>query len=368
MRKILIVGMTDNYGGIESVIMSYYRAINKTRFQCDFLANTPVMAYEDEVAQLGGAVIHVPARHQHPAEFYRAVHDFFKNHAHEYSAIWLNCCSLANISYLSLAKRYGITKRIIHCHNAQNGEGKLRGVLHVLNRKRVRNMATDFWSCSNEASVWFYGDDFKDLAGYKFVPNTIDLAKYAYSSRTRNKIRHELGVADTSIVIGSVARFEPQKNPMGLVKIFNELHMINHHYRLLMIGKGELEKDIRSYVAEHSLRDDVQFLGIRHDTADLYQAMDIFMLPSLFEGFPVTLLEAQDNGLPTVLSSTITQEIDINNNLLRIDIRDTPQEIAQSIDAWHESLHAGRVNNDRVLESKYSISMQIREFEASLSE
>ncbi|MEK0217868.1 glycosyltransferase [Bifidobacterium mongoliense] len=368
MKKILVVGMTDNYGGIESVIMSYYRAIDKTRFQCVFLANTPVMAYEDEIAQLGGIVIHVPARHQHPVEFYRSVHTFFRNHAHEYSAIWFNCCSLANISYLSFAKRYGIAKRIVHCHNAQNGEGKLRGVLHALNRRRVRGVATDFWSCSNEASVWFYGDDFKNLTEYKFIPNTIDPNKFAYSSTTRRETRHELGVADTSIVIGNVARLEPQKNPAGLVRIFSELHKVDPRYQLFLIGKGELEEGIRSYVGEHGLRDDVHFLGIRHDIADLYQAMDMFMLPSLFEGFPVTLLEAQDNGLPTVLSSTITEEIDINDNLLRIDIKDAPRKIARSINAWYKLLPARRVIDNRVPESKYSISMQIRDFEASLSE
>ena len=135
MKKVLVFGMTENPGGVESVIMNYYRAMDRSRVQLDFLCNSDTVAYEEEIVALGGTVYKIPARRDGRRAFHQALDAFMAQHAREYCAIWVNVCSLANIDYLKAAKKYGIPKRIIHCHNAANGDSFLRGLLHRYNRR-----------------------------------------------------------------------------------------------------------------------------------------------------------------------------------------------------------------------------------------
>ena len=146
MYNVLVFGMTENPGGVESFLMNYYRRIDLERFHFDFLCNSydPV-AFEDEIHRMGGRTIHFTSRRRNPLRFKRELESFFVKHAGEYQAIWVNVNSLANIDYLKLAVKYGIPKRIIHSHNAQNMDTKLRGMLHEANRSKLGKYATDFW-------------------------------------------------------------------------------------------------------------------------------------------------------------------------------------------------------------------------------
>ena len=135
-KKVLVFGMTENPGGVESVIMNYYRNIDLKRVHFDFLCNSyEPIAYEDELTSNGAKCFHFVARSKNPIKYHKELKTFFKKHADEYSAIWVNVCSLANIDYLKLAKKYGISKRIIHSHNSENMDSKLRGKLHEYNKK-----------------------------------------------------------------------------------------------------------------------------------------------------------------------------------------------------------------------------------------
>ena len=157
MYRVLVFGMTENPGGVESFIMNYYRRIDRKKIRFDFLCNSyePV-AFEDEILAMGGRTFHFTARRQNPVRFKRELERFFSRHGRKYQAIWVNVNSLANIDYLKIARKYGIPKRIIHSHNAQNMDSRLRGVLHELNRSEVGKYATDFWACSEYAAKWFY--------------------------------------------------------------------------------------------------------------------------------------------------------------------------------------------------------------------
>ena len=177
MYKILVFGMTENPGGVESVIMNYYHYMDKNTFHFDFLCNSyNKIAFEEEIISNGSQTFHFPARSKNYKKYKKELKNFFENNASKYDAIWVNVCSLANIDYLKMAKKYGIKRRIIHSHNSQNMDSRLRGILHKYNKKRIAYYVTDFWSCSKEASEWFY--DSSIIKKSIIISNAIDVEKY----------------------------------------------------------------------------------------------------------------------------------------------------------------------------------------------
>ena len=169
MFNILIFGMNDNPGGVESFLMNYARNFDKTKVHMDFLCNTKVVAYENELTDMGCKVIKVTARRDNPVRYKKDMKAFFKEHAAEYDVIWVNLCSLANIDYLKMAKKYGIPVRIIHSHNSKNMDSRLRGILHKINKKKIGRIATDYWACSYEAAKWFYPDKIINSGQYRLI-------------------------------------------------------------------------------------------------------------------------------------------------------------------------------------------------------
>ena len=286
MKRVLVFGMTENPGGVESVIMNYYRHINHEKVQFDFLCNCPNIAYEKEIKALGGKVYKITARKNNYVKFKKELRDFMKNNAARYSVLWVNLCSLVNIDYLIEAKKNGIQKRIIHCHNSENDAGKIKGLVHAINKKRIDHFATDFWSCSEDASSWFFSE--KILAGekYKVIPNAIDVRKFERNNTVRYEVREEMGLKGKK-VIGHVGRFHFQKNHKFLISVFTELIKKDDNYQLILVGQGELETEIKELVEKKGITDKVTFCGVRNDLDRLYQAMDIFVLPSVFEGLAV---------------------------------------------------------------------------------
>lgn len=364
MKKILVFGITENPGGVESVIMSYYRSIDRNQIQFDFLCNTEEVAYEDEIKALGGTVYRIPARRDGRRIFYQALDRFMREHASEYHGIWVNVCSLANIDYLVYAKKYGISKRIIHCHNAENGDSFLRGMLHRLNRFRVKQVATDFWSCSDEASRWFFGSGFEKNKNYRYVTNAIDPYKFAANESVRSEYRRKLSVED-KFVVGHIGRFHFQKNHKFVLEVFRELKNIRPEAELLLIGQGDLMQETRQLAETMQIADSVQFLGVRSDIPQLYQAMDVFLFPSIFEGLPIVLLEAQANGLPCLISDRITSKIGVNRNLYRKRLDDSAKDWAASlVDAASEP---GRIVPTDFYESPFNIEKQVKLLETLLS-
>lgn len=364
MIKILVFGMTENPGGIESVIMNYYRRIDRSRIQFDFLCNTEVVAYESEMKALGGTIYRIPARRDGRKRFSQALDAFMRQNASQYHAIWVNVCSLANIDYLKYARKYGIGKRIIHCHNADNGDSILRGLLHRMNRFRISFLATDYWSCSDAASHWFYSRRIMDSGRYRLIYNAVDPVPFLPDREIREEYRKRLGCGD-KIVIGHVGRFHFQKNHRFVLQVFSELKKLEAQAVLWLAGQGELLEEMRQEAKRLHIENDVMFLGVRSDIPQLYQAMDAFLFPSVFEGLPIVLLEAQANGLPCLISDTIPKEIKINANLhvksLKAPAADWAQLLLQMVRT------EGRDSSGAFLQSPYNIEKQTRQLETLLS-
>lgn len=313
MKRILVFGITENPGGVESVIMNYYRNIDKSKIQFDFLCNTKDVAYQKEIISLGGKIYRITARSKNYKLYKEELEHFFKANSNKYSAIWVNVCSLANIDYLKIAQKYNIKTRIIHCHNAQNMDSSLRGLLHKFNKIFLSKYATDFWSCSKFASKFFYNSKIIKSNKYKIINNAIDLSSYIYNEKIRKNYRDELQINDKTVVYGNVGRMHFQKNQKFLLKIFMEILKKQNNAVLLLIGDGEDRKELEKIVKDNKISNKVRFLGVRNDVNKLLQAMDVFLFPSLFEGLPVALIEAQASGLLVVASSdNITDEVRID--------------------------------------------------------
>ncbi len=329
--KVLVFGMTDTAGGVESVIMNYYRHLDRSKIQFDFLCNNDTVAYSDEIESMGGKIIHIPMRSKDPKGYKAAMDSFFSQHASEYGAIWVNVCSLANVDYLSYAKKYGIPKRVIHSHNSENMDSRLRGLLHKFNRTRIQKLATDYWACSQEAADWFFPSKLQKSDKFWLVNNAIDLNKFAYNPYKREEVRKRMGVAD-QFVVGNVGRLHFQKNQEFLLLIFQEILKRKPDSVLWMIGKGEDEARLRAQIKQMGLEDKANLLLERSDIPDLLSAMDVFVMPSRFEGLSLAAVEAQAASLPCFLSAkVITETVKMTDYLDFIGLDESPAVWAEKI-------------------------------------
>lgn len=331
MYRVLVFGMTPNPGGVESFLMSYYKKIDKQKIHFDFLCNThEKIAYEQEIKSLGSKIFKVSMRSKHPIKYRNELKKFFKNNAQDYDCIWINVNSLANIDYLKLAKKYGIRRRIIHSHNSQNMDSKLRGVLHEINKGKIGKYATDFWACSNSAAEWFYGNDL--ISKVKIITNAISLNRVKYDEVKRKHVREKYNL-EKSYVIGNIGRLHFQKNQLFALDIMNELIKLIPNAKLVLVGDGPDKEELSKKIKKLNLTSYVLLVGRQKDISGWLSAFDLFLFPSKFEGLPIAGLEAQGNGLPILASDCIFEKNAIlNSNLQELSLnKDSSQKWAQTI-------------------------------------
>lgn len=300
--RILVTGFTANYGGVESLVMGYYREMKKLDDELvfDLLGYTDEPAYREEIARLGGKVYTVPSPKH--AGHRKALKAFFRVHGGEYDALWCNKCDLHDISYLQAARGY-IPKRILHAHSSRlNYDGVrmwLFGFLHRVHKAQASACATDLWACSDWAAEWMFPRH--RLGDVRFVPNAIRLETFAFDGEGRQTYRDQLSVSET--VYGCVGRLNENKNIAFALRTFRHVWEQQRDSYLLVVGTGELEAALKAEAASMPCKNNVVFLGMRQDVPQLLQAMDCLLMPSLFEGFPVASIEAQAAGLPVFAAS-----------------------------------------------------------------
>lgn len=328
--NILVFGMTANPGGVESVIMNYYRNINKEIIHFDFLCNSfDRIAYEDELINNGSKIFKISMRSKHPIKYHKELNNFFRSNSKNYDAIWVNLNSLANIDYLKLAKKYGIKKRIIHSHNSRNMDNNLRGILHKENKKNIGKYATDFWACSSDAANFFYNDKLRSKV--KIIKNAIDEKKDRFNKIKRDNIRKDYDLED-KFVIGNVGRLHFQKNQEFALKVLKEVKKLKKNAVLVLIGDGPDKEKLKNAAKKLKLEDSVKFLGVQKDIQAWLSAMDVFLFPSKFEGFGVAALEAEANGIPIISAKkNIPKELKINSNFYFMDLKESPKSWADKI-------------------------------------
>lgn len=343
--RVLVLDTVMDRGGAETMMMNYLRHFDREKVTYDFLVNRDYRAaYEDEIESLGSHVYRMcPMYPQYFGRYKREFRDFLKQHP-EYTVIHSN---LEERSYfpLRIAAELGVPVRIAHAHNRPVGFD-LKSVFREYFRMRLPKYVTHMFACGTEAGDWLFGKQNRDKVIQQ--RNAIDTAQYRYDPQVAAQVRQEFGVTDpNTFVLGHVGRFFPQKNHAFLIDIFAELHKQCPNSVLWLVGGGELNDElknqIRTKVDELGLHDSVRFLGVRSDVYRLLQGMDSFILPSLYEGLPVTMIEAQSAGLPCTISDRVPRQCDVTGNVQVVGLEDAPQTwAARVLDQHRQSLDADR--------------------------
>ena len=368
LKKVLVFGMTDNPGGMESCIMNYYRHVDKNKIHFDFLCNWESMVCEKEVKANGSKVYTIPQKSRNYKAYKRAMGTFFSEHADEYDVFWYNTCTLTNIDYLIYAKKYGIKKRIIHAHNSGNETSMIRGILHYVNKIRLGRYATDFWSCSMAAAVYFFIKKQIHSQKYRLINNAISTYNYKYDILIRNEVRKNLGLED-KYVIGHVGRFQFQKNHEFLIDIFYEYLKLDSRAVLMLVGQGEEEDAIRQKVINLGIEKSVLFMGVRTDVNRLLQAMDVFLLPSRFEGLPLVLIEAQTSGLRCLTTKNkVPYEVNVTGNVEFEELKENSIEWAHHIECMEKQPYDRKSCLDLITDAGYDILKEAEKMESYMCE
>ena len=307
-------------GGVESVIMNYYRHLDHSKIQFDFICDEDSTRIPyDEIKKLGGRVFLVP-KYQNLSKYLKALEKLFKEN--QYRIVHSNINTLSVFS-LYAAKKAGVPIRISHSHSTSNPKEWKRNLIKNTLRPFSKRYATDYFACSELAGRYLFGNKTFDRGEVKIIHNAIDIDKFRFDEVVRKKLRKEFGIKNSTIVIGHVGRFVQQKNHTFLVDVFKEYHKKNPDSKLLLVGSGPLEDEIKKKVERLDLEDSVLFLGQRDDINKLYSVMDVFCLPSLYEGLPVVGIEAQATGLPTIFSNRISKEVIVSSYAKIVSIQDT---------------------------------------------
>lgn len=312
-------------GGVESVVMNYYRNIDRSKVQFDFICdNDSTNIPYEEIEKLGGNIILVPP-YQKIFSYQKELTKILKENKYPIIHSHINTLS---IFPLAVAKKVGIPIRIAHSHSTTNKKEWKKNCLKQVLRPFSKIFATNYFCCSQLAGRWLFGNKEYDKGRVFLLNNAINIEKFKYDKTIRNQIRKELNISDNTLVIGHIGRFVHQKNHEFLLDIFKEIHKKNKDSVLLLAGQGPLEKYIKDKAKEHHLDNCIKFLGQRNDANKLYQAFDIFLLPSLYEGLPVVGVEAQAAGLLCILSNAMTEETKIISTTKFISLDETAQEWA----------------------------------------
>lgn len=316
VNRVLQVGISSFPGGVENAIMNYYRSINKLNIQFDFICIEDELAYSDEISKLGGKIYYIPNPKRNLKKFIYSFKQILNTN--NYQIVHFNLLSAANIIPLVIAKRMKLKKRIVHAHNSSIPRGKLRKILHYINKPLLRYLATDFIACSHIAANWLFGMKQNNVI---ILNNAINLEKFSYKEESRKEIRNDLKISNETFVIGHIGRFAEEKNHNFLIDTFSEFLKFNNNSKLILVGDGPEKEKIVCKINQLNLENKVYIIGEKHDVSKYYSAMDLFCMPSIFEGLGIVLIEAQATNLFCVCSDAITDEAILTDRVKKISLK-----------------------------------------------
>ena len=346
--------------GIETTLMNYYREIDRSQIQFDFLANKPVPGeYDEEIRSMGGRVfvspglnpLHYPQYKRFMAELLHSNPEIGILHAHNEA-----------MGYYALqsAKDAGLPVRIAHAHSTRIIRD-YKYPLKLVCKQLIPGAATDYWGCGRDAGIYYFGEKRWQASGF-VLRNAIDVSRFAFRQEIRDRLRQLHGL-ENCFVIGHVGRFNVAKNHSRLLDIFAEITKAVPEARLVLIGTGELEQSVKEKARDMGIQDKVLFLGQMPDVSEWYQAMDCFVLPSLFEGLPVVGIEAQAAGLPCFFSDRVTDEALLSPAARRVSLQAEDAEWAREILAVRQSETDRPRGMDVVRQAGYDIHVEARKLQ-----
>lgn len=324
IRILQAVNVMDR-AGLETMIMNHYRHIDRDLVQFDFLTHRQTRgAYDEEIEQLGGRIFRAPRLYpQNYIAYRKFMRRFFAEHT--YPVVHSHIDAMSAFP-LAMAQSCQVGARIAHSHN-DSVDMDFKYPIKQIARKRLPNIATHFWACSEEAGVYLFGE--KNRSKIHVVKNAIDLGDFCFASAKRALRRSELGLTDGQMLIGHVGRFSSVKNHLFIIKLLKELVCDGVDAVLALVGDGDLKDSIAKMASASGLSDRVRFLGLREDVNELLHAFDLFIYPSLHEGIPLALIEAQASGLPVLASDNVSAEALVLKNAQQLSLNAPMREWAQ---------------------------------------
>jgi glycosyltransferase involved in cell wall biosynthesis len=336
-----------NGGGVEQVILNYASKI-KDQVDFDIIYQYPATpAIRERFENLGFQLHEIVPKKEHPFSHIRQIYQILKKNS--YDVVHCHLDWYLNFIPCFLALICGIKIRVSHHHQVYQSENTLLkmscGILRILNKIT----ATHYMACGIDAAKSAWGETSFKQGEVIILPNAIKAEKFYFNQPSRDKIRKELGV-EHKFCIGHIGRFYPQKNHIFLIDIFAEIHTRIPESFLMLLGNGPLLPKIQNKIKDLNLLDSVLFLGIQQDTAPFYHAMDVFCLPSLWEGLPVVLIEAQISGLPCIASVIIDKKAKLSENCTFMNTQRSPQDWAEQIMSMRQ-IKRGEPINQTILKS-----------------
>ena len=362
MKRVLQVVDSMGMGGIQAFIMNVYRSIDRAEIQFDFLLHHKLVnSYDDEIRKLGGRIYYLPARNEGIIKNRKALDAFFTKHT-EYNVVHQHESSLTYIEPLKAAKEHNVAIRIIHSHSTRASGNPIHTVLHKMNKRLIKDVATHYFACGKLAGEWMFSGTGVEN-NVKIINNGIDVPLFSFNENVRKEVRNKLNVG-SRFVIGNVGRFSSVKNHEFLIDVFVEFLKINANSMLVLVGDGELKKSIIRKVNTLNISEKVVFLGMRKDVNKILQACDYVVIPSLYEGFPVTVVEALASGVPLLVSDTITQDVLLKKNIQMMSLKQSPASWAKAIKMNERRI----VENTVLFENGFDINSVVKYLSCVYSE
>ena len=362
--RILQFPGTLSYGGVGSVVMNLYRTIDRNKIQFDFcVPRVEKGPFDDEIESMGGRIFHIPQMRKNGVRHYiNSITKILKNNG-PYKAVHIHSIHMGAVIIMA-AKKMCIENIYYHAHSTQDpalDSIPFHSIIEFILKKYIQSYASHRLSCGQLAGKYIYGKK-----SFTVINNAIDLDKfYPYDEQKRILIKNNLGFNSSSFVVGNIARFAPVKNMSFFVKIAKLDRQNRDILNFLLVGDGEEKADIVELVEMESLTDKFVFTGSRKDVDCLYNAMDVFCLPSIFEGLPVSLMEAQAVGLPCIISDNVTQEGIVGSSATRIlSLHDSVQKWLESIYDLLDKRNSNRLSiRENFITRKYEINSIAKEIE-----
>lgn len=363
--RILCIVSAMNAGGAETFLMKLYRNIDRTRYQMDFCVNVLEKGfYDDEIKELGGKIYRIPCKTENLYKFKKALSETIKKYHYKY--VFRITSNAMGFLDLKIAKKAGAECCIARSSNSSDG-GSIGSIIsHKAGRLLYGKYVDIALAPSDLAAAYTFGKKAYKNGTVRILHNAVDLNHFHYDEPGREKIRKEFSIPSDAKVFGHIGRFASQKNHSFLAEIFRDIYARNKNAIFLLVGEGELRPEFEKKIIGAGMQDNVIFAGVRSDIPQLLSAMDVFVFPSLYEGMPNTVIEAQATGLPCVISDTITKEADITGLVHYVPLNSLPEKWA---DIAIKQLEISREDQTRCFrENKYDIGSTVREFENILDE
>lgn len=329
MKRVLCIINTMNTGGAETFLMKVFRALDRTKYQMDFCVNVEKNFYDKEICELGGKIFYIPPKSNGIKTFKKNLSELIKREKYEY--VLRITSNAAGFLDLKIAKKAGAKICSARSSNSSDGLGVKAKMIHRLGRFLYEKYVDVKFAPSDLAAEYTFGKKSIKQRKALILNNGIDLDVFRYYSEERDKLRKELKI-DDKIVVGHIGRFMEQKNHSFLLDVFREIKDKEKNAVLLLIGgNGDLEASVKEKVELLGINDSVIFAGIRSDIPQILSAMDVFVMPSFYEGMPNTVIEAQATGLHCVISNTITKQANITGIVQYLSLDDSAQVWAKKV-------------------------------------